>query len=315
MPVPSLYLDTSVLGGSFDDEWKDATEELWRQLRDGVGGFNALQLPSSVAISGNLAIVTAPGEDAVTILDISDPAVPVLKTELRDGVGGFNGLNGATGVAISGNLAIVTTSIESAVTILDISNPAAPVLKAELRDNVGGFNRLFGVNGVAVSGNLAIVTSNESAVTILDFGRRVDLITQNSVGIGTATPTAELEVVGTVKASTLEAGTVKASKLEGSLVITPTGLSPVAGSVLPPMSGYLKPSPASAVVLNATTAIADGAAVGQVLILQGTSDTNTVTLNDGANVQLGATRTLGLNDTLSLIWDGANWIETAFSNN
>jgi hypothetical protein len=32
MPVPSLYLDASVLGGYFDDEWKDATQELWRQM-------------------------------------------------------------------------------------------------------------------------------------------------------------------------------------------------------------------------------------------------------------------------------------------
>lgn len=33
--VPSLYLDTSVIGGYFDDEWKDATQELWRQMEAG----------------------------------------------------------------------------------------------------------------------------------------------------------------------------------------------------------------------------------------------------------------------------------------
>ena len=33
MPVPTLYLDTSVIGGYYDDEWMDATRELWR-LRD-----------------------------------------------------------------------------------------------------------------------------------------------------------------------------------------------------------------------------------------------------------------------------------------
>lgn len=37
--VPSLYLDTSVLGGSFDDEWKDATRELWRQMEAGQWRF------------------------------------------------------------------------------------------------------------------------------------------------------------------------------------------------------------------------------------------------------------------------------------
>ena len=30
MRAPSLYLDTSVIGGYFDEEWKDATQELFR---------------------------------------------------------------------------------------------------------------------------------------------------------------------------------------------------------------------------------------------------------------------------------------------
>ena len=32
MRTPTLYLDTSVLGGYFDDEFKEATQELWRQM-------------------------------------------------------------------------------------------------------------------------------------------------------------------------------------------------------------------------------------------------------------------------------------------
>ena len=37
MRTPTLYLDTSVLGGYFDDEFKEATQELWRQMEQ--GGF------------------------------------------------------------------------------------------------------------------------------------------------------------------------------------------------------------------------------------------------------------------------------------
>ncbi len=37
--MPSLYLDTSVIGGYFDDEWKDATQELWRQMEAGQWRF------------------------------------------------------------------------------------------------------------------------------------------------------------------------------------------------------------------------------------------------------------------------------------
>ena len=36
MKVPTLYLDTSVIGGDFDDEWKDATLELFQQASDGL---------------------------------------------------------------------------------------------------------------------------------------------------------------------------------------------------------------------------------------------------------------------------------------
>jgi predicted nucleic acid-binding protein len=35
MPVPILYLDSSVIGGYFDDEWKEATHKLWRQMERG----------------------------------------------------------------------------------------------------------------------------------------------------------------------------------------------------------------------------------------------------------------------------------------
>lgn len=31
MKIPTLYLDTSVIGGYFDDEWREDTRELWAQ--------------------------------------------------------------------------------------------------------------------------------------------------------------------------------------------------------------------------------------------------------------------------------------------
>jgi hypothetical protein len=37
--IPVLYLDTSVLGGYFDDEWKEPTQKLWRQMEVGVWHF------------------------------------------------------------------------------------------------------------------------------------------------------------------------------------------------------------------------------------------------------------------------------------
>ncbi len=39
MKVPVLYLDTSVIGGYFDDAFKDATRALWRQMKAGKYEF------------------------------------------------------------------------------------------------------------------------------------------------------------------------------------------------------------------------------------------------------------------------------------
>jgi len=39
MKIPTLYLDTSVLGGYFDDEFAEPTRELWRQRALGLFHF------------------------------------------------------------------------------------------------------------------------------------------------------------------------------------------------------------------------------------------------------------------------------------
>jgi len=36
MEIFTLYLDTSIIGGCFDDEWKEATLELFRQASLGL---------------------------------------------------------------------------------------------------------------------------------------------------------------------------------------------------------------------------------------------------------------------------------------
>jgi predicted nucleic acid-binding protein len=37
--TPTLYLDTSVIGGYFDDEWTMGTRELWKQMERGKYNF------------------------------------------------------------------------------------------------------------------------------------------------------------------------------------------------------------------------------------------------------------------------------------
>lgn len=98
-----------------------------------------------------------------------------------------------------------------------------------------------------------------------------------------------------------------------------------AGSVGPRTYVRLEFAATGDITLDTTTAIEDGKAAGDILILENTiASTYDIIIPDNANVQLGASsRRLGTNDTLKLIWnysdDGyaANddWLELSFSNN
>ena len=55
MKPPSLYIDTSVIGGYFDPEFTIATRELWRQMEKGQYRFYA----SSISVG---EVVRAPDE-------------------------------------------------------------------------------------------------------------------------------------------------------------------------------------------------------------------------------------------------------------
>jgi len=80
--------------------------------------------------------------------------------------------------------------------------------------------------------------------------------------------------------------------------------------------GYVALKANAAITLDATKAISDGKAQGDILILEGTSDTNTITILNGANVKLGSIkRVLGKEDTLTLIWNGDDWVEMDYADN
>jgi len=74
-----------------------------------------------------------------------------------------------------------------------------------------------------------------------------------------------------------------------------------------------------AVVLDVDPAIENGAFDGQMIIIQGTSDANTVQIADNCNAQLAgaAAMTLGKGDTIQLIWDNGEteWYEVSRSDN
>lgn len=88
------------------------------------------------------------------------------------------------------------------------------------------------------------------------------------------------------------------------------------GELTPATSGYRLAGDGGAATLDGTTAITDGKADGQLLVIRGTSNTNTVRINDGANTNLNGYVILTDGETISLEWDSTSseWVELGRSN-
>ena len=148
---------------------------------------------------------------------------------------------------------------------------------------------------VANTGDINLIESS-SADTIRLGGGLLNVLPSTSlVRVGT---TAKF-VLGTPSVSTVTAGAT---------------LSSSASSIRVAGSG-------GAVTLSATTAISAGSEDGQILMLVGTDDTNTVTVPNTGNMYIPSSVTLGRGDTLVLVWYNsatsfnAGWRFVAQSNN
>ncbi len=82
------------------------------------------------------------------------------------------------------------------------------------------------------------------------------------------------------------------------------------------LSRYIYYSEAAATDITSNPQIVNGTA-GQIITIIGSSDTNTLTLDDGDGLRLSAQCVLGAGDTITLYYDGtlADWIEIGRSNN
>lgn len=86
-------------------------------------------------------------------------------------------------------------------------------------------------------------------------------------------------------------------------------------------SSYIPLSSDNATAANRTMVLGQGAYAGQILVLEWTHATNQGELADdgsvsgGGNVRLSATWSPGQYDTLTLIWNGTDWLELCRSNN
>ncbi len=146
--------------------------------------------PFSVYVSGNNAYVVSNSSNALEIIDISNPAVPVHKGSLANGAGGAL-LSNPRSVYVSGNYAYIASYSNDALEIVDISSSTTPFHKGSLVNGAGG--ALMDLpNSVFVSGNYAYVVSAglTNALEIIDISGA----TISNAEIGT-TKTTNLQVM------------------------------------------------------------------------------------------------------------------------
>ena len=118
----------------------------------------------------------------------------------------------------------------------------------------------------------------------------------------------------------IDSNNITVEKLaSGSLVqiITPGTATPAAASTLVPTSSYMRISGSGgAVTLDTTTPITAGEFDGQALEIEGTNDTNTVTIEDSGNVELNGLIVLASGTWITLRWNSTavKWRERNRSN-
>jgi hypothetical protein len=138
-------------------------------IQNGINGFTNLTCLTCEALSGNLLVIGAACDSAVTLVNVSNPSSPVKLAELRNGVGGYANLDGVSSVALKANLLAIAAANSGAVTLVDVSNPSSPVKLAELRNGVDGFNfqNIWAVT-LASDNRLAIADYYTGVVTLVD---------------------------------------------------------------------------------------------------------------------------------------------------
>ena len=149
---------------------------------DGETGFDALAGPRDIEVFASAgtsyALVASWGDDAVQIINVTDPAAPVPVANATDGMGGFGALDGASDietVAMSGSTyAVVASNQDDAVQIIEITDPANPVPVSGAIDGRDGFDSLDGASDVAIwvaAGRTfaAVAAYSDDAVQIIEI--------------------------------------------------------------------------------------------------------------------------------------------------
>lgn len=208
--------------------------------------------------------------------------------------------------------ALVDDDIPSTLTFTDLTVTGTLDVQGTLSNTAGSEinidNNLYLNNAYNVAGVLGLEAQTLDLASTGTFNGPTTFNDEITVNGG-------MVLASNIDAASNNIGTV--GTLTTNVLVTPgSGLTPTAGSTVTATRSFHTLAPAAAVTLSGATAIANGSD-GQRLTFAGTSNTNTVTINDGANTQMAGNVTLGLGDTISYVYSSTlgDWIETSRSNN
>lgn len=95
-----------------------------------------------------------------------------------------------------------------------------------------------------------------------------------------------------------------------------TAISVTAGAIITPTGTLQRLESGGAVTTSTAHAIANGATMGDLLILINMNATNTITVDGtGGNVECKTDKVLGAKDTLMLMWGGSDWYCLSLADN
>jgi hypothetical protein len=141
-------------------------------LQDGGGNLTpCLGIPHSVFVSGNITFVASTGDDALEIVNVTDPANPLHLNRLDDASGVAPYLNGSHSVYVYGNYAYVVSLSSHSLEIVNVTDPAHPGHKGSILDGGGVAPYLNTPYSVFISDSFAYIAgSGSNALEIIDVG-------------------------------------------------------------------------------------------------------------------------------------------------
>lgn len=187
----------------------------------------------------------------------------------------------------SGTASFAATIAAAAVTNAKLANMAAHTYKG---NNTGSTAAPIDVTSTQLTADLNVFSSSLQGLVPSSGGGTTNFLRAD--GTFAAPPAASPNIVGSTGSPTL---------------ITAVGGISFSGSNYS-NTNFIKGS-GGAVTVTANPQIAAGSSVGQVLVLIGEDNTNTVTLADGTGLSLNGGIVMGLQSVIELKWDGTVWVE------